>query len=778
MELNREQKRLLMLHEYKVCTNAADTVRLINEAWDEGTVGKTAVYDHFKEFKAGNESLSDKPRLGRSREVDCQAVLDRIEECPSQSSRMLRDEIFMSPDLWLNRKNNIVDEDATHGLSLMQNQHGSFSSYISKASPLEDLLGRNVPVHVEGISLRFFVLSGFLMSMMLERKKRLGSQEIMQFYYRRIRRILPSYILIILLSLMAARLMLIRYLQVNNLESGVYALTFTTNIKAADSIRNYLRMTSKASDLFTHTWSIAVEMQFYLLVPIIFIIYKSAHGTMGILFLIIIGSTSLLFHVILPTAYAFNMVYARLWQFILGILVQQCDRNSVHTETTKNFRNGIVHRIHLLLTLAYNFDPNTRPHVKNRIVCTFLTAGLILFHSTERSSVLSSRCFIYVGKLSYSLYLVHWPIFIIIKTQFPDNKLSISVIMSIVLTECFEKAYLRASPKTLFSLIIGLYAIVAIFYLNEWSKDDLANDTKWIAKLFTPVCPDKILNYSDTCDIPFYRMNFSAEQIIQINEWSSLDDENQLFYKKCFYTDNFSPWGWCDLSPKNHISTHKILVLGNSYATNQGRIVYESCRNSDTEVRVYSQPGCEVLTETTEYVHCQHSRRLFYKVVREYEPNVLFILTRHTQLIESLKTTAETVVDNAAAILNELSRIVTDRIFVLNAIPIPTRTFEHDHTVAMRAGKVLDQEIYLNKTLNLEMVRQTVRRIVSLCSKCRVIDYAQVFAVNGTFHMFDDQTQLAYLNGYWHFTHHGLNQLRPFFKRICDEISYTNPSKK
>ncbi|KAJ1368296.1 hypothetical protein KIN20_029401 [Parelaphostrongylus tenuis] len=53
---------------------------------------RTAVYDRFKEFKAGNESLPDKPRSGRSREVDRQAVLDRIEECPSLSSRMLGNE--------------------------------------------------------------------------------------------------------------------------------------------------------------------------------------------------------------------------------------------------------------------------------------------------------------------------------------------------------------------------------------------------------------------------------------------------------------------------------------------------------------------------------------------------------------------------------------------------------------------------------------------------------------------------------------------------------------
>ncbi|VDM61569.1 unnamed protein product [Angiostrongylus costaricensis] len=178
-----------------------------------------------------------------------------------------------------------------------------------------------------------------------------------------------------------------------------------------------------------------------------------------------------------------------------------------------------------------------------------------------------------------------------------------------------------------------------------------------------------------------------------------------------------------------------------------------------------------------EYEHCQNSRTIFYEAVRKYKPNALFILTRHTKLMETLMTTADMVVDNAVAVLDDLSKIVTDRVFVLNAIPYPTRTFEHDHTAALRAGKVLDQASYINKTVNLEMVRATVNRVVSLCSKCTVIDYAQVFAVNGTFHMFDDQTHLAYLNGYWHFTSHGLNQLRPFFKQICDKVSYTNSNK-
>uniref|UniRef100_A0A0K0DPW4 EXS domain-containing protein n=1 Tax=Angiostrongylus cantonensis TaxID=6313 RepID=A0A0K0DPW4_ANGCA len=87
-------------------------------------------------------------------------------------------------------------------------------------------------------------LSGFLMSMMLEREKHVGFREIGHFYYRRVRRILPSYLLVILLSLVASRCFLLRYLQIDNLKSAVNAVIFITNIKAADSVGKYLKMVS------------------------------------------------------------------------------------------------------------------------------------------------------------------------------------------------------------------------------------------------------------------------------------------------------------------------------------------------------------------------------------------------------------------------------------------------------------------------------------------------------------------------------------------------------
>ncbi|PZQ94089.1 MAG: hypothetical protein DI539_31300 [Flavobacterium psychrophilum] len=69
MELDREQKRLLMLHYYKLGEKAAKAAEKINQAWGAGTVGESTVYERFREFKAGNTDLTDKPRSGRPQEV-------------------------------------------------------------------------------------------------------------------------------------------------------------------------------------------------------------------------------------------------------------------------------------------------------------------------------------------------------------------------------------------------------------------------------------------------------------------------------------------------------------------------------------------------------------------------------------------------------------------------------------------------------------------------------------------------------------------------------------
>ncbi|KAJ1348436.1 hypothetical protein KIN20_003736 [Parelaphostrongylus tenuis] len=65
--LSREQKRLMMLHEYRLGSNAAKNFRRMNEVWDDGAVEDSAVFDRFNEFKNGNKDLTHKQRAATAR---------------------------------------------------------------------------------------------------------------------------------------------------------------------------------------------------------------------------------------------------------------------------------------------------------------------------------------------------------------------------------------------------------------------------------------------------------------------------------------------------------------------------------------------------------------------------------------------------------------------------------------------------------------------------------------------------------------------------------------
>ncbi|VDM60504.1 unnamed protein product [Angiostrongylus costaricensis] len=80
---------------------------------------------------------------------------------------------------------------------------------------------------------------------------------------------------------------------------------------------------------------------------------------------------------------------------------------------------------------------------------------------------------------------------------------------------------------------------------------------------------------------------------------------------------------------------------------------------------------------------------------------------------------------------------------------------------------------FINQTLNLALTRSIIEQAVGSCGKCSAIDYTQVFTVNNTYQSFDERTLLAYVNSKLHFTPYGLHRLRPFYKQICDKISYS-----
>ncbi|VDM66670.1 unnamed protein product, partial [Strongylus vulgaris] len=186
--------------------------------------------------------------------------------------------------------------------------------------------------------------------------------------------------------------------------------------------------------------------------------------------------------------------------------------------------------------------------------------------------------------------------------------------------------------------------------------------------------------------------------------------------------------------------------------------------------------ACEVLAKTLQFEHCRTAQEQYVAAVEEYQPEILFILARYTDMANfpELNSTSkvEPIVEKASRMLKWLSEVTVDHVFVLNALPRPDNAFQVFHTEMLVKNASVHPAKLLNTT-GTQIARRRVAQAVASCHKCILIDYLPRFTSNGTFRFYDDDTNVALMNGFWHFTPLGLHRLRPFFKDICDHISFS-----
>ncbi|KAL6737727.1 hypothetical protein Aduo_011346 [Ancylostoma duodenale] len=164
----------------------------------------------------------------------------------------------------------------------------------------------------------FFVISGFLVAMILRKNDHLSASSMGIFYYRRMKRILPSYYLT-LCSIITSILLFLpsSYRQVN-MDSSWKAVLLTSNFVTKNDEQHYQKMLLGAEDLFVHTWSLCVEMQWYLMIPTIFVVQRLITSWEKTFFTGIAGS-SIVFYLKVDNTSAFYSIFSRLWQFLCGV---------------------------------------------------------------------------------------------------------------------------------------------------------------------------------------------------------------------------------------------------------------------------------------------------------------------------------------------------------------------------------------------------------------------------------------------------------------------------
>ncbi|MBT1157036.1 acyltransferase [Aminobacter anthyllidis] len=256
----------------------------------------------------------------------------------------------------------------------------------------------------------FFVISGYLITRNIHRDVNTGEFSFLDFYRRRLVRLAPAAFVTILLSLFAAYLLQSPD-QVIALSQSAIAAAFGLSNFVFWSQVGYFDLAVYQKPLL-HTWSLGVEEQFYLIWPAVLVLGLRRKGLKFVVWLLVgvsllsLAGAQLLLN-IAPSAVFYLMPF-RLFEFGLGA----CLALSPWTPSLGRIAGTVLQGIGLALigySLCVMTTETPMPGVLSLIPCVG-TALVILAGRSNPTFVLTNPLMQFVGKVSYPLYLVHWPL--------------------------------------------------------------------------------------------------------------------------------------------------------------------------------------------------------------------------------------------------------------------------------------------------------------------------------------------------------------------------------
>lgn len=263
----------------------------------------------------------------------------------------------------------------------------------------------------------FFVISGYLISsIILKELTTTGTFSFKHFYQRRVRRIIPVLLLVMLVSSAFAWRYLLPDDFVDFSKSILYSLGFSSNFYFWYSGEAYWEQSSLFKP-FLHTWSLSIEEQFYIIFPIIlFIIFKYYRKYFAFT-LILFFITSLFFADWSSrnfSSLSFYILPSRAWELLSGSILAYFEIQLGH-RSKNEMLNKILPSIGLLLvghSLWFFNDKIIHPSFYT--MSSIFGICLIIWFANKNeliTKIISSKLFVSIGLISYSLYLWHYPVF-------------------------------------------------------------------------------------------------------------------------------------------------------------------------------------------------------------------------------------------------------------------------------------------------------------------------------------------------------------------------------
>lgn len=452
----------------------------------------------------------------------------------------------------------------------------------------------------------FFVISGYLItSILLREHKETGKIALSRFYANRFRRLFPALALMLIITSFAAYNLLPNTQNLTHSLAAAASIIWLSNIFFTFSDVNYFSE-DLSNNLYLHTWSLGVEEQFYLIWPLLLlaIIFvttskNKARTLTAFLFFIVLVSFSL--NLLLTEKnpnFAFYMMPTRAWQFAIGALTWVLQDKIKLQNTAFEIAAFLLVICSLMLISSNSPYPGFLASLPTLATALLLWAGRSTSSITNRA--LSIPLMQWVGRISYSWYLWHWPVLILGEYLLPI------------------KGNLN---NTLFAITLSLLLAVITHYLIENPiRFGRAKRLKARWQIGITIVAMVVLNSQ------FLRWNTLSQ--IQLEA-----SENTTYIKAIndipfFYQDGCDDWYHSDeLKPCTYGSTNapKTAVLwGDSIGAQWFPTLTEAYSAEEWKIVVLTKSSCPIIDESyfyqrigREYSECASWRKKATKWLQE-----------------------------------------------------------------------------------------------------------------------------------------------------------------
>jgi peptidoglycan/LPS O-acetylase OafA/YrhL len=554
----------------------------------------------------------------------------------------------------------------------------------------------------------FFVISGFLMAMLYGNSIDLKNTRV--FFYKRAVRLLPAYWFTIIAATTLTLLLCLPHEVITQYKHSFWSYFLIPNIGFWNDAEYWGGSQFRP---LLHLWSLGVEFQFYLIYPLICKFFNTQFKRF------ILMSTSLLAYIFvneISAKTAFYMMPTRLWQFILGIIAFEFSRKINAKQTSRVFQI-LIFLLFVLLILPVNITPQSV--ILITIPTTFIAAGAALVSNDLNAKLKNSfieRFLVWIGKYSFSIYLVHFPIIVFLQyepfggTITGLNSLFDFILFLAVLVITSKITYLLFEKHARFNLSISrliLWSVLVLLLLTS----------------FSAINPKLLEN----------KFNATESQISYA--WlDQSEDRCGKTYKLFHPKEAFCPIG-------DNSYANKYLLVGNSH-TNSIKNTFAEFLNIN-EISLYvNSSNSEINDSQSDLIINQEDKNYFSKII--------FHSRAGFSNIESL-----------SSLIPKLNEIGIQTYYIL---PVPEYEFHvpktmYNSTKNTTQFPFYDYAEYLNKNKNeIEAVSRLSKEY-----GLKILQTAKIFC-NPNCEV-SDSSGLFYFDSN-HLTIHGSKKMIPIFKEI------------